>query len=583
MSEKKMPRRSYVKYAGAGIVVVAAAGAGAYYATRPKPTPTTTPTTVAPTTVAPTTVAPTTVAPTTRPTPSPGAPWWEQYMPRLDRVFGPTGKDYILKWLRIRGDEYLIENDFARTKVDWDEAKKVCEGKTIGWHMESTDINGPELFKGLFEKFMGCKINLEATPPDTLHEALMAEFVAKTGRNQGAELFGAWAYAYFPYCADINPYLQKIGFDVNQYHPAFRMSFTQYYGPRKGAVLGIPFDADENILTYRRNLLEKAGHDKPPATMEETLQYCEELDEVSKKEGRAWYPWIVEYASRGFMIYWYWHNVAVQWEDIGDRGLLKPGTWEPDFIGSNGGGIEALKTLKKLFEYSPPGNIDFGYGDFEETWLRGKAAMAITPQCIPMKSYDTARSSFSPLQHEGEEVRADVIPRATVKHSRGPGIEHVTVYGLVQAAKNLDAATYWMLYSLSQEATLIVTLALTGNESGYKDVVCNPKVWAIHNSYWAVAQELNYAVTTPFQFCPEGAEIDQAIGVEIYRYCSGEVKDPEVALKNAENAARAILERAGYFGPNAPPPPFWRVEDWCREFNVPLPEIPTTKVEPPVR
>jgi len=41
--EKKVSRRGYVKYAGAGIVVVAVAGAGAYYATKPgAPTETTT-------------------------------------------------------------------------------------------------------------------------------------------------------------------------------------------------------------------------------------------------------------------------------------------------------------------------------------------------------------------------------------------------------------------------------------------------------------------------------------------------------------------------------------------------------------
>ncbi|MEM2902673.1 MAG: extracellular solute-binding protein [Candidatus Bathyarchaeia archaeon] len=44
MSEEKVSRRRYVKYAAAGVVVVAVAGAGAYYATRPKPTPTPTPT-----------------------------------------------------------------------------------------------------------------------------------------------------------------------------------------------------------------------------------------------------------------------------------------------------------------------------------------------------------------------------------------------------------------------------------------------------------------------------------------------------------------------------------------------------------
>jgi basic membrane protein A len=40
MAEKKVTRRGYAKYAGAGIVVIAVAGVGAYYVSRPEPTPT---------------------------------------------------------------------------------------------------------------------------------------------------------------------------------------------------------------------------------------------------------------------------------------------------------------------------------------------------------------------------------------------------------------------------------------------------------------------------------------------------------------------------------------------------------------
>ncbi len=46
MSNEKVDRRGYLKYAGAGIVVVAVAGVGGYYATRPGPSPTVQPTTV---------------------------------------------------------------------------------------------------------------------------------------------------------------------------------------------------------------------------------------------------------------------------------------------------------------------------------------------------------------------------------------------------------------------------------------------------------------------------------------------------------------------------------------------------------
>ena len=63
MTEEKISRRNYAKYAGAGVVVVAVAGIGAYYATRKGPTPTPTPT--------PPVTTPATTTPTPKPTPTP--------------------------------------------------------------------------------------------------------------------------------------------------------------------------------------------------------------------------------------------------------------------------------------------------------------------------------------------------------------------------------------------------------------------------------------------------------------------------------------------------------------------------------
>ncbi|MGQ9543508.1 MAG: ABC transporter substrate-binding protein [Candidatus Bathyarchaeia archaeon] len=75
--ERKVSRRGWIKYAGAGVVVVAAAAAGAgYYATQPTPKPTTpTPT--------PTTPTPT---PTTTPTAKVLKVWQLSYASETDRV-----------------------------------------------------------------------------------------------------------------------------------------------------------------------------------------------------------------------------------------------------------------------------------------------------------------------------------------------------------------------------------------------------------------------------------------------------------------------------------------------------------------
>jgi branched-chain amino acid transport system substrate-binding protein len=91
LSEEKVSRRSWVKYAGAGVVVVAAAAGAGYYATLPKPTPTPTPTTPQPTT------------PT--PTPKPTAP----SELKIGTVFPMTGAMALLGLEQYRGTELACD------------------------------------------------------------------------------------------------------------------------------------------------------------------------------------------------------------------------------------------------------------------------------------------------------------------------------------------------------------------------------------------------------------------------------------------------------------------------------------------
>ncbi|MBS7649732.1 MAG: extracellular solute-binding protein [Candidatus Bathyarchaeia archaeon] len=88
--EKKVSRRSWVKYAGAGVVVVAAAAGAGYYATQPKPTPTPTPTTPTPTT------------PTPTPTPTPGRR-------KIRALYMSTYAPALNDWLKARTYEWAAK------------------------------------------------------------------------------------------------------------------------------------------------------------------------------------------------------------------------------------------------------------------------------------------------------------------------------------------------------------------------------------------------------------------------------------------------------------------------------------------
>jgi len=87
--EKKVSRRKYVAYAGAGVVIVAAAAAGGYYATRKPATPTPTPT-------APATPTP---KPTPTPTELPAPREYLEKFPNWEYYYSPEPKPDKLRYL----------------------------------------------------------------------------------------------------------------------------------------------------------------------------------------------------------------------------------------------------------------------------------------------------------------------------------------------------------------------------------------------------------------------------------------------------------------------------------------------------
>jgi ABC-type glycerol-3-phosphate transport system substrate-binding protein len=357
--------------------------------------------------------------------------------------------------------------------------------------------------------------------------------------------------------------MEKYNLDMNEYHPAFRMHAT---GPN-GEALGLISDADMWAFCVRKNLLEKAGIDKIPDTWEDVLYAIESLKPIGEKEG--WYPFDAIYNAKGFCCYLSWNEIAFQWEDYK---VVKPDSWEPDFIGSNGGGIEALKVYKKLIEASPPGALSYEYPDGREQWLSGNAAMEVGWTCLPHIAMYPEVSKISPLNTDNI-LEVGPVPKATARRSCGVWV--TTAAGIEKAAKNPELAFLFTIYMLSQESMTIAMLqGPSENHVGFKQVLADERVTNVSigmkNTYkWA-----HTTWTTPYAQLPEHYEIGEAVGAEIYRYLDGSVKDPEVALKNAEDAARKILERGGYLKPGTPPPEPYNLKDWCKKHNIELPPPP---------
>ena len=227
--EKKISRRGYLKYVGAGVVVVAgAAAAGAYYATRPQaPTPTTVITTQAPTTVI------TTQAPVTRP---------------------------------YEGEEITIAM------------------------YPAPDTDAAKAMKADFERETGAKVTFKEIPYEAMYEKFVTVGEAKTGEIDIWEVVAHWALAFvnrgYLYPIDefvANKSLGEAG--LNDINPIIR---DQYVVEDK--LYALPVYPDMPTLFYRDDLISnediankfksKTGEDlKPPDTTNDLIKVSQFLTE----------------------------------------------------------------------------------------------------------------------------------------------------------------------------------------------------------------------------------------------------------------------------------------------------------------
>lgn len=231
MAKEKVSRRSYAKYAGAGIVVVAVAGVGAYYGTRPGPEPTTV------------TQAPETVVKTVAPTTAPGKKvdidfvMWAFDTPLQDRNAAEFAKAYQ----RDTGIDTTVTN----TSLPYDAFKA-----------------------SIISRFEG------GTKTDVLYVE--------------DNWFSLWENA--GWIAPIEKYRPEIR---TKYGPDIVPGVLDALTSRvsEGMLIGLPYYVDTLTFMYNKRMTEQAGIDEPPKTWDELLDHAAKVKDavgMDRPLGFAW-------------------------------------------------------------------------------------------------------------------------------------------------------------------------------------------------------------------------------------------------------------------------------------------------------
>ena len=411
--EKKVSRRKYIAYAGAGVVIVAGAAAGAYYATRkpaPSPTPTPTPTPTMPTT------------PTAKPTPTPT----------------PTKLPY--------------------------------EGITLVQQACAEPLAVPfKMAAEEFKKRTGATIIIEEVAYGHVHDKVMTEAIGGTGAYDLVHMNPVWAsdVVLGGYALPVDQYIDVNSEEWLDIIPAFRE-----YVKWGGKIYGWPMDGDTHALYYRKDLFEhpdekeefkkRYGYElRVPETWDE---YLDAAEFFTRKKGETLAGkkleedfWGTGGNFRREQVHWWFF---ARYFGLGGKYYFDPETMEPAFTSE--AGVRALEIMLKEADpkRSPPGVLSWGFTELFSGFYTGIIAMSsanIWPDMAPM-SEDPTKSkirgkwgiSHVPGTYEVWNYEEKKWEKTDKLFVRTP-VPHNWMVLIMKTCKHPDVAAEWAKFLTGKE------------------------------------------------------------------------------------------------------------------------------------
>jgi multiple sugar transport system substrate-binding protein len=272
-----------------------------------------------------------------------------------------------------------------------------------------------------WEEETGARVNVTKVPIDTLHEQIFADL--KTGPGQyDAYQTAAWFYGDFftsqePYVVEIEPFLKDPKYpywDPDQFLPSMKRLYTW-----QEKLYGVLFDADAQILYYRKDVLGNANYQErfksklgyelpnPPKNMKEMH------DVASFFTGWDWNgdgkdDWGISlHAKVNEQGFFHFLTLAAPYVVSPNNKYFyfNPDDMKP-LINSEGH-LRALEDYVKFLVNGPKEQINWTLPEGWNPFLTGHAVMEATWGDLPTLAQDRARSSVQ------GRVGATIIPGTT--------------------------------------------------------------------------------------------------------------------------------------------------------------------------
>jgi len=382
--------------------------------------------------------------------------------------------------------------------------------------------NGLKEIADDFEAETGIKANIDVIGQDVFENRITLSFTGKTGDIDVVHTpviqVQRWIQAGW-----LKPMTDLVSEETTSDILAGPLGAYQVNGDQ----WALPFFAGVGLMSYREDLLEKAGVDVPE-TWEEMLDVSAKITTDDQAAialravpGQGFNMFIFPMVMRA-----YGGTFFADYEG----GDLTPAINSPE-------NVEALKIYTKLInEYGPEGAGNFNFAEVNAAAKNGQIAFAVEGTGIISQIVDPDKSKFA-------DVTGIALPPGGPA-GRSPAIG-VHGMGIPASAPNPEASAKFIEWAVSAETVSKISLAqsfpdfTTASVADNADVVA--KYAAIHPDFLTTrVKALDLAVGHYRPLIPEWPALGQAIGESVNAAING-LMTPEEALEQAEADMRDIL------------------------------------------
>ena len=294
-----------------------------------------------------------------------------------------------------------------------------------------------------------------------------------------------------------------------------------YLPGKSGGLYGVPFGAETSILAYRKDIFDELGL-QPPKTYDELVSVARTIKE---KKG------IGALTSRGQT----GHQVTAAWllhlAPLG--GKVFDDKWNP--VINSPASVEAARILKTIVDTGPPGIPSYGFSEMANAFLQGDAAMYLDSLKIAAMSRNPKVSKV-----DGKVAFAE-HPVGVRCGSETGGF----AMGIPANSQNKEAAFLFIQYLTDKQGDK--RMVELGGDPVRISTLQNPEFVAKFPEYPVVAKQLDCADPDWRPLIPEWNELNiQVLGTALSEIITSDV-DPQTAMDEANDKARAIMEREGYY------------------------------------